>query len=137
MIKLVYVIVRRDGLSAEAFRDILVCSTLGERRPVDDFARLDRMLRHADIVLTARDGDRLVGVSRAITDFAYCCYLSDLAVDAAYQRRGIGKRLIEETRARAGACATLVLVAAPAAQTYYPRIGMKHAANCWVIPRSI
>jgi GNAT superfamily N-acetyltransferase len=122
-------------LSADEFRAILVASTLGERRPVDDLDRLDRMLRNADIVATARDEGRLVGVSRAITDFSYCCYLSDLAVDAAYQRHGIGKRLIDETRAWAGETATLILVAAPAAESYYPRIGMQHHASCWTIPR--
>ena len=89
-------------LPAEAFRGILVASTLGERRPVNDIQRLECMLRNADLIVTARLGDRLVGMARAITDFAYCCYLSDVAVDVAYQRRGIGQRLIEETRARAG-----------------------------------
>jgi predicted N-acetyltransferase YhbS len=123
-------------LSARAFRDILVGSTLAERRPANDLERLERMLRHADIVVTARDGERLIGVSRAVTDFAYCCYLSDLAVDVAYQHRGIGKRLIAETRQAAGECATLILVAAPAAETYYPKIGMKHVTSCWSIPRS-
>jgi GNAT superfamily N-acetyltransferase len=123
-------------LSAQEFRDILVASTLAERRPVDDPDRLDRMLRNADIVATARDSGRLVGIARAITDFAYCCYLSDLAVDAAYQRQGIGRRLIAETRAGAGDCATLILVAAPAAATYYPAIGMKPLASCWSIARS-
>jgi ribosomal protein S18 acetylase RimI-like enzyme len=105
-------------LSAEAFRDILIASTLSKRRPVSDIARLDRMLRQADIIVTARDGERLVGISRAVTDFAYCCFLSDLAVDVSYQHQGIGKRLIDETRMRAGECTTLILVAAPAAETY-------------------
>jgi predicted N-acetyltransferase YhbS len=123
-------------LSAQEFRDILVASTLAERRPVSDLERLERMLRHADIIVTARDGERLVGVSRAITDFAYCCYLSDLAVDTAYQHQGIGKRLIAETRTRAGECATLTLVSAPAAETYYPKIGMKRHESCWTIPRT-
>jgi ribosomal protein S18 acetylase RimI-like enzyme len=123
-------------LSPQAFRDILVASTLSERRPVDDSERLDRMLRHADIIVTARDGERLVGISRAITDFAYCCYLSDLAVDVAYQHKGIGKRLIDETRIRAGECTTLVLVSAPAAETYYPKIGLRQRPSCWEIPRT-
>ncbi len=124
------------NLSVRAFRDILVTSTLAVRRPINDAERLERMLRHADIIVTARDGERLVGVSRAITDFAYCCYLSDLAVDIAYQHQGIGKRLIAETRTKAGECATLTLVSAPAAETYYPKIGMKHHASCWTIPRT-
>lgn len=123
-------------LSAREFHDILVASTLASRRPANDFERLQHMLQNADIVVTARDSGRLVGISRAITDFAYCCYLSDLAVDTAYQRQGIGKRLIEETRTRAGDCATLLLVAAPAAETYYPTIGMKHVASCWAIARA-
>jgi predicted N-acetyltransferase YhbS len=123
-------------LPAKAFRDVLTASTLGERRPVDDLARLDQMLRKADVVVTARDGERLVGVSRAITDFAYCCYLSDLAVDVAYQRQGIGKRLIAETHRAAGPMTTLLLVAAPAAEAYYPKIGLQHVASCWSIPRS-
>lgn len=127
---------REPDLSAEEFRAILIASTLGERRPVDDLGRLDRMLRQADLVITARDGERLVGISRAITDFSYCCYLSDLAVDAAYQRRGIGKRLITETHESAGELTTLILVAAPAAESYYPRIGMKQRPSCWTLPKT-
>ena len=123
------------NLSAESFRDILIASTLAERRPANDLQRLDKMLRHAGIIITARDGKRLAGVSRAITDLSYCCYLSDLAVDIAYQRRGIGKRLIEETHAMAGEQTTLILVAAPAAETYYPHIGMRQHPSCWIVPR--
>lgn len=122
-------------LSAEEFRSILVASTLAERRPGDDLPRLQAMLRNADLIVTARDQGALVGVSRAITDFSYCCYLSDLAVDARYQRQGIGKRLIEETHRAAGEGTTLILLAAPAAESYYPKIGMKHMPNAWAIPR--
>ncbi len=124
------------GLSAQEFRGVLVASTLAERRPAGDLNRLDSMLRHADIIVTARENGRLVGVSRAITDFAYCCYLSDLAVDAAYQRKGIGKHLIERTHAAAGDFTTLILVSAPAAETYYPRIGMQPLKSCWALPRA-
>ncbi len=124
-------------LSAKEFRDILVASTLAERRPAGDMERLDRMLRQADIIVTARDDARLVGISRAVTDFAYCCYLSDLAVDADYQHKGIGKRLIDETRKTAGECTTLILVAAPAAESYYPKIGMKQRPSCWEISRTV
>src|SRR5262249_49677022 len=86
-----------SGLSALEFQDILMASTLAERRPAKDLERLETMLRKADIIVTARDGGRLVGVSRAITDYAYACYLSDLAVDQKYQRQGIGRKLVEET----------------------------------------
>jgi predicted N-acetyltransferase YhbS len=123
-------------LPAEEFRAVLIASTLGERRPVDDLPRLDRMLRQADIIATARDGTRLVGISRALTDFSYCCYLSDLAVDAAYQRQGIGKRLIAKTHEAAGDLTALILVAAPAAESYYPRIGMQQRPSCWTLSRA-
>ncbi len=123
-------------LSAKEFQSILIASTLAERRPAQDLARLDTMLRQADLIVTARDAGRLIGISRAVTDFSYCCYLSDLAVDERYQRRGIGKRLIAETHLAAGLNTTLILVAAPAAEGYYPRIGMKHLSSCWIIPRT-
>ena len=123
-------------LTAVEFRDVLIASTLSERRPAKDLARLERMLRQANVIVTARDGAKLVGVSRALSDFCYCCYLSDLAVDAAYQRHGIGKRLIEETHAQAGPETTLILLSAPAAEGYYPRIGMKKHESCWIAPRT-
>lgn len=122
-------------LSAKEFQNILQASTLAERRPAGDLGRLNCMLRHADVIATARDGERLVGISRAITDFSYCCYLSDLAVDVAYQHQGIGKRLIAETHAAAGHQTMLILLAAPAARTYYPKIGMTAMESCWALPR--
>jgi ribosomal protein S18 acetylase RimI-like enzyme len=124
------------GLSAEAFVDVLVRSTLAERRPVGDLETIRGMLQNADLILTARVEGQLVGVSRAITDFHYCTYLSDLAVDAAYQRRGIGRELIRQTHLAAGLNTTLVLLAAPAARAYYPYIGMQPHDSCWIIPRS-
>jgi len=124
------------NLSAAEFRDILVASTLSERRPAGDLARLDLMLRNADIVITARDQGRLVGVARSICDFAYCCYLSDLAIAVEQQRRGVGRKLIEMTRIAAGPQASLYLIAAPAAAAYYPHIGMTPVASGWSIPRS-
>ena len=123
-------------LSAEEFKAVLVESTLGERRPVGDMNRLFRMLQKADIIATARDGQKLVGVARSVTDFSYCCYLSDLAVSATYQGQGIGRRLIEETRAQAGEQAALLLVAAAGAASYYPHIGLQHVPSCWAIPRT-
>jgi predicted N-acetyltransferase YhbS len=111
-------------------------STLAERRPVDDLATIAGMLRHADVIVTARGVDGvLVGVSRAITDFSYCTYLSDLAVDASFQRQGIGRELIRRTHREAGLNTTLILLSAPKAETYYPHIGMQHHASCWRIER--
>jgi ribosomal protein S18 acetylase RimI-like enzyme len=123
-------------LSAAEFIDVLVRSTLAERRPVDDVATIAGMLARADLLVTARTDDgQLVGVSRAISDFHYCTYLSDLAVDAAFQGRGIGRELVQRTHEAAGLHTMLVLLAAPKAQSYYPHIGMRAHDSCWVIDR--
>jgi len=121
-------------ITPEEFVDVLVRSTLAERRPVDRPEAIRGMLENADVIVTARDDGRLVGVSRALTDRQFCTYLSDLAVDVAYQGRGIGRELVRRTREAAGGHATLILLAAPKARTYYPRIGMKAHDSCWIIP---
>jgi predicted N-acetyltransferase YhbS len=123
------------ALGVDEFLDVLNRSSLAERRPVDEPETIRAMLRNADILATARVEGRLVGVSRAITDFAYCTYLSDLAVDEAYQRRGIGRELIRRTHEAAGPGTTLILLAAPGARTYYPRVGMIAHDSCWITPR--
>jgi ribosomal protein S18 acetylase RimI-like enzyme len=124
------------GLSASEFIDVLVRSTLAERRPVADLDTIAGMLANAHLLVTARAEDGLlVGVSRAITDFSYCTYLSDLAVDVAFQRRGIGRELIARTHQAAGVHTSLILLSAPQAQSYYPHIGMRRHDSCWVIDR--
>jgi len=123
-------------LTSAEFIDVLTRSTLAERRPVDRLDLITRMLDHANVIVTARNAaGLLVGVSRAMTDFGYATYLSDLAVDEAYQRRGIGRELIQRTHAAAGLETTLILLAAPKARTYYPHIGMISHDSCWTIPR--
>jgi predicted N-acetyltransferase YhbS len=121
-----------DNLSAKEFRGVLIRSTLGERRPVDDIERLAKMLRHANLVITARDNGKLVGVSRSLTDFAFCTYMSDLAVDIDYQKSGIGKELIRRTKLETPT-AKLILLAAPAAREYYPKTGMTQFEYCFVL----
>jgi len=123
-------------LSVDEFIGLLEKSTLAERRPVADKARIGEMLRNADLIVCARDGDALVGVARAITDWSFCTYLSDLAVDPAYQGRGIGRELIAQTHRRAGRRTTLILLAAPQAESYYPHIGMSQHGSCWLIERA-
>lgn len=122
-------------LTVSEFAELLKRTSLGARRPVDDPGKLQLMLDHGNVFITAWHGDKVVGVSRALTDFSFCCYLSDLAVDEAYQRRGIGKRLITETHRAAGLHTTLILLAAPAAKDYYPHIGMERFTDCFLIPR--
>ena len=122
-------------LTVAEFVGVLERSTLGERRPVDNHSRLGGMLRQADLIVTARtESGLLVGISRAISDFHYCTYLSDLAVDEAFQRKGIGRRLIDRTHREAGLETTLILLAAPAARTYYGHIGMVPHDSCWLLP---
>ena len=123
------------GLSPDAFIGVLESSGLAERRPVSDRGRIENMLRHANIIVTARSDERLIGVSRALGDFGFCCYLSDLAVDREFQRRGIGKKLIGYTWDAAGRETTLILLAAPAAVAYYPHIGMTRHDACFIYPR--
>jgi len=107
----------------------------GIRRPSADVERIGRMLAGADLLLSAWDGERLVAVCRALTDFSYCCYLSDLAVDKAYQKRGIGRALIERTRAAIGEETALILLAAPEALDYYPKVGFARLENAFMVPR--
>lgn len=119
-------------IETEEFIGVLVNSTLGERRPVNEPERIAEMLRHANLIATARDDGKLIGVSRSLTDFVYCTYLSDLAVDENYQKKGIGKELIRITKKHAPK-AKLILLAAPKAVGYYPKIGLRQWEHCYVL----
>lgn len=123
-----------EPLAVDEFVALLRASTLGERRPVDDLAVMEDMLRHANLLATARADGRLVGVARTLTDFAYIAYMSDLAVDVSFQRRGIGKGLIRATRRQLGPQCRLLLVAAPAAESYYSHIGFEHLPRAYLLP---
>lgn len=119
-------------VALEEFNAVLKASTLAERRPVNEPDRVEKMLQHADLIITARKNHKLVGVARSVADFVYCCYLSDLAVNKSYQKSGIGKELIRQTKLAAPK-AKLILLSAPAAVNYYPHIGMEHFDKCYVI----
>jgi ribosomal protein S18 acetylase RimI-like enzyme len=121
-------------LSVEVFADVLRRSTLGERRPVDDPHRLGQMLRHANLLCTAWAGDQVVGVARGLTDFSYCCYLSDLAVDVTYQGRGVGTELIRLMQSRLEPGAKIILLSAPKARSYYPHLGFEAHPSAWTVP---
>jgi predicted N-acetyltransferase YhbS len=117
--------------------ELYVASTLGERRPVDDRDCMQQMLRQADLTITAWDGDQLVGISRSLTDWCYCAYLADLAVRDTHQRQGIGKELVRRTQAELGRNAHIVLLAAPKAVDYYPKIGFQKHPSAWVLRPSV
>ena len=133
-IDVVYRLESYPELRVDEFIDVLERSTLAERRPVGQPETIRGMLEHADVIVTARTGNLLVGISRAITDYTFCTYLSDLAVDQDFQRLGIGKELILRTHQYAGLQTTLILLAAPKARTYYPKVGMHSHDSCWIIP---
>ena len=120
-------------ITVDAAIELYNRSTLGERRPVDRPDIFAGMLRNADITVTAWDEDRLVGISRSLTDYTYVAYLADLAVDASYQHQGIGRRLIQETRERLGPECMIVLLAAPKANDYYAKLGFEHNPRAWVL----
>lgn len=122
-------------LTEDEFIDVLERSTLAERRPVDDEACIKGMLEHADIIVVATDGDKIVGVARSVTDFNYCCYLSDLAVDVKYQKCGVGKRLIKLTQERLNKNCKIILLSAPNASAYYPKIGFTQHTSAWTLAR--
>ena len=127
-------IIYRTGnqLDLEQVIELYRASTLGERRPVDDRKRMRAMLANANLVVTAWDGEKVVGISRSLTDFAYATYLSDLAVHGDYQRSGIGRELIRRTQEEGGD-AKVILLSAPAAVDYYPRIGMTQHPSAWML----
>lgn len=120
------------NLSVDEFTEVLVNSTLGERRPIDEPGRIAKMLEHGNLIVTARFDGKLVGVARSMTDFLYCTYLSDLAVDDKFQKQGIGKELIRLTKLETPK-AKLILLAAPKAISYYPKIGMTRHENCYFL----
>ncbi len=120
-------------ISEIEFVDLLRRSTLGERRPIDDPHCVEAMLKHSNLLCTAWDDRKLVGVARSLTDFEYCCYLSDLAVDQDYQRIGIGKGLIRLTQSKLGEKAKIILLAAPKAEDYYRHLGFQAHQSAWIM----
>jgi GNAT superfamily N-acetyltransferase len=122
-----------NNLNLDQVIELYNASTLGERRPVDDRQVMADMFRHANLVVTAWDGDLLIGIARTLTDFSYVGYLSDLAVKLSYQRKGIGIQLVQKTREKMGPRSMLVLLAAPKAVEYYPKIGFTKHNSAWTL----
>lgn len=108
----------------------------GIQRPTQDGARIEKMFAHANLVISAWDDQKLIGIARALTDLSYCCYLSDLAVDAAYQKQGVGLQLIEKVRTHIGEQVSLILLSAPQAMGYYPKVGFTQLDNAFAIKRT-
>jgi predicted N-acetyltransferase YhbS len=120
-----------NGLDLDQVIELYRASTLGERRPVNDRERMRKMVANANLVITAWDGELLVGIARSVTDFCYTTYLADLAVRVSHQRQGIGRELIRRTQDACTPETRLVLLSAPQAVTYYPRVGFTRHEQCW------
>ena len=124
-----------EPISTNQFIELLKNSTLGERRPIDDRACMEGMISNSNLTVSAWDVENLIGLSRCMTDFHYACYLSDLAVSESHQKLGIGKELQRLTQNQLGPRCNLILIAAPAAHSYYEHIGFTHNERCWVLGR--
>jgi len=122
-----------NDLELDQFIELLVASTLGERRPVHNREVMRGMLENGSLMVTAWDGAKLVGISRTLTDFANVAYLADLAVHRDYQRQGIGTALVERTREELPPTCSIVLLSAPLANEYYPKIGFTHNPRAWTM----
>lgn len=123
------------NLTSKDFIQVLKNSTLVERRPINDSETIKGMLDNADIIMTATHDDKIIGVARAVTDFHYCCYLSDLAVDTQYQNHGIGKELISKVQEQLHDKCKLILLSAPNATEYYPKVGFSRHNSAWTLAR--
>ena len=122
-------------ISGDQAIDLYIRSTLGERRPIHNRQAFENMYKHANLIISAWDEGKLVGISRSLTDFSYVAYLSDLAVDVQYQRQGIGKQLIEKTKSDLGSECMLVLLAAPKAREYYEPLGFEQHPSAWTLKK--
>ncbi|MGE3653810.1 MAG: GNAT family N-acetyltransferase [Flavobacteriales bacterium] len=108
----------------------------GLNRPTTDVERITNMYANSNLIVSAWHNEKLVGISRSLTDFCYCCYLSDLAVREEYKSSGIGKKLIELTREKIGEQTMLLLLSAPIAMEYYPKVGFQKVENGFIINRT-
>ena len=134
-----------SAITPEQFTDVLSKSNLGARRPLDNYYVIKGMLDNADLLVTAwvseeheeavnnsESNKKLIGVARCVTDFSYCCYLSDIAVDEAYQKQGIGKSMIKKIEQQLPPSCKIILLSAPQASDYYPKIGFEKHESAWV-----
>ena len=127
----------RIGVPLKTTDIIEVYQSSGIRRPIDDFERIEQMYQNSNLIISAWSNGELLGVSRSITDFHYCCYLSDLAVRLDYQKHGIGKELIRLTKEEIGDKVMLLLLSAPNAMSYYPKVGFDKVENGFMIKRKV
>jgi GNAT superfamily N-acetyltransferase len=122
-----------EKISATEFVDLLKKTSLGCRRPIEDILIIQGMLDHANLTITAWFNNQLIGIARSVTDYHFCCYLSELAVDETIQAKGIGRRLIKLTKEALSPNCMLVLLSAPQAESYYPKVGFDAHNSAWTL----
>lgn len=129
-------IIYRNDIIPDINQIIDVYNSSGINRPVADKERIEKMYANSNLILTAWKNDKLIGISRSLTDFCYCCYLSDLAVRREYQKGGVGKKLVQLTKEKIGEQTALILLSAPTAIDYYPKVGMQKIDNGFILKRT-
>ena len=118
------------SLELNEFQYILEDSGLSERRPMEDPQLLERMIKGANLLITARSEGQLVGLLRGLSDFCYRSFIADLAVAHSYQRKGIGRQLIQVARNQAPD-ARLILFSAEDALPFYEKLGFHLHERCY------
>ena len=100
-----------------------------------DPARLERALTYSLRVLGAYEGKQLVGLIRAVGDGETILFIQDLLVLPEYQRRGIGKQLIEALLARFPEVRQRVLLTDddPKTRSFYKAAGFVESQQVGVI----
>ncbi|KIO78902.1 GCN5 family acetyltransferase [Pedobacter lusitanus] len=126
----------KSDLNPSVDQVIELLNSSGLKRPTGDRDRIAQMYAHANLIISAWDADQLIGIARSLTDFSFCCYLSDLAVSKKYQQAGIGKELVKLTKEKIGPKTMLLLLSVPTAMEYYPKIGMDKVENAFIINRT-
>ena len=128
---------REPDLPLADFARVLEESGLGATRPLGDLERLGRMLTQANLVMTARrgPGGELLGVARCVTDFSWCCYVSELAVGRAAQGLGVGRGLLDAAQAELGPEVSVILLSMQDAVGFYERIGMARQDDAFAFRR--
>ncbi len=107
----------------------------GLNRPTDDLNRVKKMIDNSNLMVTAWEGDKLVGAARALSDFGFCTYISDLAIDKEYQNQGLGHELVNEIMKQAGEESNFILLSPPETMEYYPKLGFEKCGNAFIIMR--
>lgn len=123
------------NVPAETGKIVELYENCGLPRPIDDAARIEQMFANSNLVITAWNDGKLVGVARSLTDFAWSCYLADLAVRTDFQKMGVGRKLVEMTREAVGERSMVLLLSVPDALLYYPKLGMEKVESGFIFNR--